>query len=267
MSFGQFESENGQQKGAGELHQERAWTRKMLNERNAQPEKERDTGETLLRRRLDRLGWLLLVLFVFAAAEDLLENVLLLFLLGVLSRVGSVSVRWRVGGLADNRSTRCGGWWCCVGGGGFVSANAEDLLDEVLRVLSHLAAAVDGCGAVEEGNVETVAGAAGVDQEAGGLIDMGGGDALGRDEGLNVGVLGKQNRALHELRPYWSRSVGAFDLDVGVVVVANPYDADEVRGIAGEPGVVAGSGFTGCRGGEAVSANRIGGRAVVYCAF
>src|ERR1700736_5211059 len=105
----------------------------------------------LLRRRLDRLFILffLLVLFVFAATEDLLEDVLLLFLLGLLGGVGSVSV-WRgVGGGANNGCAGCGRWRGCIRGGGFVAADAEDLLDEVLRVLAHLAAAVDGGGAVE----------------------------------------------------------------------------------------------------------------------
>jgi hypothetical protein len=31
----------------------------------------------------------------------------------------------------------------------------------------------------------------------------------------------------------------ALDLDVGVVVVADPHDAEQVGGVAGEPGVVA----------------------------
>ena len=56
-------------------------------------------------------------------------------------------------------------WWVGVGSRGFVAADAEDLLDEVLRILAHLAAGVDRGGAVEEGDVEAVVGAGGVDQE------------------------------------------------------------------------------------------------------
>ncbi len=52
-------------------------------------------------------------------------------------------------------------------------------------------------------------------------------------------------------------------LDVGVVVVADPDDAEEIGGVAGEPGVVAGSGFAGGGGGEAVAADCSGGGAVV----
>lgn len=171
---------------------------------------------------------LVLFVFIFAAAEDLLEDVPLLFLLGLLRGVGSVSVRRRVGGLADDGGAGCRLWNCRFRGGGFVAADAKDLLDEVLRIFTHLAAGVDGRGAVEEANVEAVAGAGGVDKETGGLIDLGDGDALGRAEGLDVGVLGKLDCALHELGPDGRGGVGAFDLDVGVVVVADPDDADEV---------------------------------------
>ena len=41
--------------------------------------------------------------------------------------------------------------------------------------------------------------------------------------------------------------VRAFDLDVGVVVVAHPDDAEQVAGEAGEPRIVAGAGFARCR--------------------
>ena len=85
--------------------------------------------------------------------------------------------------------------------GWLVAADAEDLLDEVLRILAHLAAGVDGSGAVEEGDVEAVVGAGGVDEEVGGLVDVGGGDAFGSGEGFDVGVLGKLDGALHELGP------------------------------------------------------------------
>jgi hypothetical protein len=225
----------------------------------AQPAKERSAGgRMLLRRRLDWLGGLLLVLlvFVFAAAEDLLEDVLLLFLLGLLRCVGSIAVRRRVGGLADDGGAGCRLWDCRFGGRRFVAADAEDLLDKVLRILPHLAAGVDGRSAIEERGVDVVVGTRGIGEEVRGLVDAGGGDALRRGEGLDVGILREQDRALHELGPYGSRGVSAFDLDVGVIVVADPDDADKVRGIAGEPGIMAGSCLAGGRSGEAVPANR-----------
>lgn len=171
---------------------------------------------------------LLVFIFVFAGAEDLLENVPFLFLLGLLRGVGSIAVRRRVGGLADDGGAGCRLWDCSFRGGGFVAADAEDLLDEVLRILSHLAAGVDGRRAIEERGVDTVVGTTGIGEEVRGLVDAGGGDALRRGEGLDVGVLGEQDRALHELRPNGGRGMSAFDLDIGVVVVADPDDADEV---------------------------------------
>lgn len=47
-----------------------------------------------------------------------------------------------------------------------VIADAEDFLEEVLRAFGHLTAAVDWRGAVEEGVVATIAGAACVGAEA-----------------------------------------------------------------------------------------------------
>ena len=88
----------------------------------------------------------------------------------------------------------------------------------------------------------------------------------GAAEGFDVGVLGELDGALHELGPDGRGGVGAFDLDVGVVVVADPDDAEEVGGVAGEPGVVAGAGLAGGGCGEAVRADA-GGGAVVHDAF
>ena len=150
--------------------------------------------------------------------------------------------------------------------GGVVVSGGADLLPPMPKIfwmkfcgiLAHLAAGVDGRSAVEEGDVDAVVGAGGVGEEVGGLVDASGGDALGRREGFDVGVLGKLDGALHELGPDGSGGMSAFDLDVGVVVVADPDDADEVRGVAGEPGVVAGAGLAGGRGGEAMAANGSG---------
>ena len=152
-------------------------------------------------------------------------------------------------------------------GGCLVAAHAEDLLEEVLGGLGHLAAGVLGSGAVEEGGVEGVVGAGGVGEEVGGPVDADGGDAFRCGEGFDVGVLGKLDGALHELGPDGRGGVGAFDLDVGVVVVADPDDAEEVGGVSGEPGVVAGAGLAGGGSGEAVSANGSGSGAVVHDAF
>jgi len=223
---------------------------------------------TLLRRRRLRLR---LFVFVFAAAEDLLEEVFLLGWSGLLRGVGCVAARWGVGCLADDGSTGCG-WrdgsrMAGIRRGGLVATDAEEFLDEVLLALAHLATGVDRRRAVEEGDVEAVVRAGGVDQKTGGPVDVSCGDALGSAEGFDVRVLGKLDSALHELGPDGSGGVGAFNLDVGVVVVADPDNAEEVGGVAGKPGVVAGSCFAGCRSSEAVPAYRTRSRAVVQGAF
>ena len=55
----------------------------------------------------------------------------------------------------------------------------------------------------------------------------------------------------------------AFNLNVGVVVVSDPNDAEEVGGISGEPCIVAGSRFAGSRCGEPVTADSSGWRSIV----
>ena len=47
---------------------------------------------------------------------------------------------------------------------------------------------------------------------------------------------------------------GEVGRDVGVVIVADPDDAEEVGGVAGEPDVVGGAGLAGCGCGETVGA-------------
>ena len=90
-----------------------------------------------------------------------------------------------------------------------MAAYAEEFLDEVLGALGHLAAGADRSGAVEEGCVEGVAGAGGVGQKVGGFVDASDGDAFGRREGFDVGVLGELDGTVHELGPDGSGGVGA----------------------------------------------------------
>ncbi len=195
-----------------------------------------------------------LFVFVVAAAEDFLEDVFLLNR-GRLCGLAGSAIWWRIG--------RCRGGRCRwrVGLGCGVAAYAEELLDEVLGALGHLAAGVDRDGAVEECCVEGVAGAGGVGQEVGGFVDASDGDAFGRREGFDVGVLGELDGAVHELSPDGGGGVGALERtcqatrDICVVVISYPHDAEQVRGVAGEPDIVGGSGLAGCGCGEAMPAS------------
>ena len=103
-------------------------------------------------------------------------------------------------------------------------------------------------------------------RRSGDSVDVGDGDAFGRAEGFDVGVLRELNGALHERRPDGCGGVGSLNLDVGVVVVADPDDTKQVGGVAGEPGIVLGAGLTGGRRGEALRAHA-GTGAVVDHAF
>ncbi len=202
-----------------------------------------------MRAWLLRRGGLRLVFVrgvVAACAEDLLEDVFLL--LGGLGGVGRVAVGRGVGGDGDSLAGGVGllrvGW---QRGGVVVAADAEELLEEVLGGVVHLATGISGGGAVEEGCGEGVVGAGGVCEEVGGLVDAVVGDAVGWGEGFDVGVLGELDGAVHELGPDGSGGDGSGEFDVGVVVVADPDDADKVGVVGGEPCVVGGAGFA--RGG------------------
>ena len=186
------------------------------------------------------MGWLFLL---FAAAEEFLEEVAFL---GWCVGVGGAFVGVGLG--------------CGVGLALGMAVVAEEFVDEGLGAFAHLGAGVLGLGAVEEGEV-VVDGAGGVGDEIGGAIEADGGDTFGGGEGLHVGVLGELDSALHEVGPDRCGGVGTLQFvgegggDVGVVVVADPDDAEEVGGVAGEPDVVGGAGFAGGGGGEAEGAD------------
>lgn len=92
-----------------------------------------------------------------------------------------------------------------------MSADAKELLDEVLLVLAHLATGVNGRCAVEEGRVEVVVGAGGIGEEIGGFIDAGRGDSCRSGERLDVRVLRKQDGALHEFGPDGRCGIGTLE--------------------------------------------------------
>src|SRR4051794_33309276 len=54
-------------------------------------------------------------------------------------------------------------------------------------------------------------------------------------------------RALHETCPDWHGGFRAFELNVLIIVKADPYDAQQLRSVAGEPGIVRSAGFAGRR--------------------
>ena len=139
-------------------------------------------------------------------------------------------------------------------GVGAALEDVEEALAEALASFAHVRAGACRACVYEEGHRYIVVGAAVVGDEAGGDVDAEHFDAVGCGEGLHVGVLWELDGSVHELGPDGRGGVSALQLNVGVVVVADPDDAEEVGGVAGEPGVVLSAGFAGGRGGEAVAA-------------
>ena len=82
-----------------------------------------------------------------------------------------------------------------------MASYAKEPLNEVLLIFAHLAAGVDGSGPVKKGDLQGVVGAGGVGEQVGGLVDADGSDPRWCDEGLDVGVLGELDSAVHELCP------------------------------------------------------------------
>ena len=139
-------------------------------------------------------------------------------------------------------------------------AAVQHLLDDGLAGVGHAGAGSGRNGSVKEGG-DVVVGAGFVRGQVGDLVDAYVGDAVRFGELVDIGVLRELDGALHELGPDGGGGEGSLELDVGVVVVADPDDADEVGSVAGEPGVVGGTGLTGGGCGEAVGANGRGGAA------
>lgn len=144
---------------------------------------------------------LLIVVLVATTTEELLEEILFLFGRKRSGCLRSVSVRWSVGCGLDcvrgrSRLTCCR----CRRRVRLGTSEAKDPLDKALGIFTHLAAVVLWGSAIEEGG-SVVAGAGGVGQQVRGLVEGNGGDALGRGERFDVGVLGELDGSVHELRP------------------------------------------------------------------
>src|SRR5882672_4115102 len=81
--------------------------------------------------------------------------------------------------------------------------------------------------------------------------------AFGRIEVFYVFVAGQRRRSEHEIRPDGRSRCAAGQAEVAVVVKTYPDDANEIRGVSGEPAIAGGSGFP-C-GGQSKSVRADGG--------
>src|SRR5487761_1954338 len=87
-------------------------------------------------------------------------------------------------------------------------------------------------------------------------IDLHNVHAFRRREGLSTDEVGPQGRRLHhEFGPDGEGRLGAFDLDVAIVVVSDPDNAQHAGGVSGEPGVARAPGLSGGGQGKPAGAN------------
>src|SRR5690242_12383571 len=200
-------------------------------------------GTALLRVLLVLL--LLLIVILLASAEQAAEEAAF-FGFGLLLGLVVLSVlRARLTGLlrlarGQHSGLRAGRQLLLL-----AAAEPEELLEEVSLVLIGMGAGIPRSRAVEKSRV-VVVGAGLIGEEIGVLVELDQIDALRDGEVARIGVLRKLNGAFHELRPDGGGELGAFGLDVGVVVIAHPDDTDQVGGVSGKPGIVRCAGFAGC---------------------
>src|ERR1035441_3242120 len=142
-----------------------------------------------------------------AAAEDLLQEIFL-----GLSGFGARARLW----IRRPRGRRT---W-------IHSSAGKKSLDQRLRAPTHLAAGGAGNGSVQKRN-GVVFRASVVGGEPAIPIDGYDLNALRRTKGMHIRVLRQLDGAVHKLRPDRRRRVRPFYLDIGVIVVADPYDRSE----------------------------------------
>ena len=94
--------------------------------------------------------------------------------------------------------------------------------------------------------------AAGCGDFAGIRVDFLCDDALGRIEAVDVAILAVLVRALHEVHPNRQRALSALQLQIAVIVEANPDDTDDLGSKSGKPAIAVGAGFA--RGGKVETA-------------
>ncbi len=134
-------------------------------------------------------------------------------------------------------------------------ADAKKLLEDIALIPCALVAGLRGRCSVEKNRI-VVCRATGIREQVRHFVQPHRRNPGGRDELARIGVLRQLDRVLHELRPDGRRGFAAFQLQIRIVVIADPDDAQQVAGKAGEPRIVRGAGFARCRGGEACSAHR-----------
>src|SRR5437588_1798103 len=212
------------------------------------------------RRTLRRI---LVLIIPLNCPKNLAKKALfLLIVLGTLGRLGRLYDRWGrkwLGCLLSrirHRRRRTRMW-----------SNAKDLLEEIALITSGHLAGLIRLSARDKGRFVIVR-TDGSGQVIRYFVELYVDHSGRRIEGTNsILVLWQGDRAFHELSPDRRCGFGAFQLQVTVVVITYPNNAQQIRGVAGEPGVVRGPRLS-CRGSrEAVTAPNSGCSAVIQNTF
>ena len=199
----------------------------------------------LILRRVNRL--------LVSLAKELSEEAALLLRSGTGRRGGRAigGGGGRQGGYVGLRRIHCVHGWRVP--------QAEYLLKQVALVASAaggIAAGVEWLRPIKE-RCHVIAGARSVGLQVGHLVQLHLEHAFRWKKLVGVGILRQLDRPLHEVGPDGSRRESAHQFHVGIVIVPDPDDADEVRGVASEPYVVAGAGLACGRGHEAALAGLV----------
>jgi len=183
------------------------------------------------------LLWILIVTGIVVMAEEAGPESALLF--------GGWLLLWLLVGLRLGRGRRRDGDGILRDGGLLglrlrvlpglgLLVDAEDALEEIWLVYVLVIAGLCGLGSIEE-PCGVVVGAVGSGDEIGIFVEGFLDDALGWGEVLHVRVLRELLCAIHEISPDWQRRMRTLDVKIGVVVVADPDDTEQIAGESCEP--------------------------------
>src|SRR5262249_49921861 len=139
---------------------------------------------------------------------------------------------------------------------------AKNSLENV--TVGGLLAGLGRLGAVDKGS-RIVIRAGGRGNLVGGLVQGQLNYPLGRSKRLYIRVIWQVDCPFHELGPDGQRNRRAAKVNITVVIVTHPHNAEQVGGKTGKPSIVGASGLAGGRSGELASSSsgRARSRAVI----
>src|SRR5579884_4222842 len=194
---------------------------------------------------------LVLLLVLFTQSEELAEEpALFLWLLRrlLVLRCGSIlcGIRRRRYRLYDRRRRPLHNW-----SRGLLFSQPENLLEEIALIAIGVIAGIGRLCSVEKRRGVSVIRTGGIGEQVRAFIQSHERDARRDSEFRNIRVLRQRDGALHEIGPDGSRGLHSLELDVRIVIISDPDDAQQVRRISSEPCIIRSPCFSGGGGSEA----------------